>query len=454
MCNTETSRRSVLCGIAGSTIAVGGVEGVRSTDRQAPADHEIYIVLGGGAGLRSRLESAGFEVLHALADGSVFIIQGPAGKEDELRSLAAVADAVTNETFALGEIERNERDIERGDEALSEEQWDNQLIRAERAHERATGAGTTLAVIDSGVSFAHPDLRSQVDTDRSRLVRDARIRSGTDSVTVASGPQNPLSRLNPIETTTQALATDVDGHGTHVAGIAAASRGDTGVVGVAPDASVVSLRTMFFDPVLEDGESTYGRLIGSIADILIAIDYAVEIGVDVVNASLRTIQPGDSRAFAAFRRVIQHAIENGTLIVVSAGNDFLDLDRVARYVLPADVSGAVAVGATGRTDTRVLFSNYGDAIDVAAPGSGILSTVPNRLYYESLYRRKPGTSMAAPQVAGLACLLREIDPDLHPRRVEQAIEMGAIELSGESTSGLGAGRIDAPAAIEQIAGQP
>lgn len=444
----SVSRRSVVKGIAGSSI-IGGVGTVGASDQTGTDDHEVYIVLGGGPGLESRLARAGFEVRHELADEAVFIVRGPKGKRDDIRSMAAVTDAITNETYTVDDIQQQEGNAVSGDEPQYEKQWDKQLVRTNKAHDIATGEGTTLAVIDSGVGFSHPDLRSRLDADRSRLIRDARIRSGVGEVTVASGPAEPGIWLKPIETASQPLATDVDGHGTHVAGIAAASRNDAGIVGMAPDAEIVSLRTMVFDPI-EYANTTYGRLTGTIADLLIAIDYAVEIGVDVANVSLRVNRPSDSRAFAAFRRVVQHAIEQGTVVVDASGNDYLNLNQYPHYILPADTPGTVTVAATGRNDRRVPFSNYGNAVDVAAPGSNILSTVPTNLYYKRRYTHKPGTSMATPQVGGLACLLRELVPALHPRRIRQAIAMGAVELSDQDASGLGAGRIDAPAAIKRV----
>lgn len=447
----SVSRRTVVKGIAGSSI-IGSVGTVSASDQTGADDHEIYIVLGGGSGLESRLARAGFEVRHELAGGAVFIVRGPKGKRDEIRSMAAVTDAVTNETYTVDETQQKEENAVSGGEPRYEKQWDRQLVRTKRAHDIATGEGTTIAVIDSGVSFSHPDLRSRIDADRSRLVRDAHIRSGVSEVKVAAGKAEPGIWLKPIETASQPLATDVDGHGTHVAGIAAASRNNAGIVGMAPDAKIVSLRTMYFNPIEYDN-TTYGRLIGTIADLLIAIDYAVELGIDVVNVSLRVNRPSDSRAFAAFRRVVQHAIEQGTVVVDASGNDYLNLNQYPHYILPADTSGTITVAATGRNDKRVPFSNYGNSVDIAAPGSNILSTVPTNLYYSQQYKYKPGTSMATPQVGGLACLLRELAPELHPRRIGQAIEMGAVELTGQYASGLGSGRIDAPGAIERISGR-
>ncbi|WP_408958058.1 S8 family serine peptidase [Natrinema sp. 74] len=466
---SSPSRRSVIKRIAGSSI-VGGIGTASASDRAAPDDHEVYIVLGGGTGLRSRLASVGFDVRHELADGAVFIVYGPKSKSDELRSVATVTAAIANETYVFDDIEQSEGEAVRKDEPLSNKQWDKQLVRADAAHDQATGEGTTMAIIDSGVSFGHPDLTSQVDTDRSRLVRNAHVHAGTGEVRTAT---KPGKILKPTGQVTQSVAADVDGHGSHVAGIAAAPRNSTGIVGMAPNTSIVSLRTMFFEPVYSVGGTTYSQLIGTLADILIAIDYAADLGVDVINVSVRGIRPNNSRAFAAVRRVVQYAMRRGVVVVAAAGNRGVNVDRESAYVLPAETPGTVTVGATGPTDTRSFYSNYGDGtIDIAAPGGGyetraktrtsdpavvkypsptnyVLSTVPESIY-GNRYLYKPGTSMAAPQVAGLACLLRELAPDLHPRRVRQAITQSAVSLSGKYTDGLGAGRIDASAALDRI----
>ncbi len=466
----RVSRRSVIKGIASGSAIGGSIGTVSASDRTVPDDNEVYIVLGGGPGLRSRLASVGFEVLHELADGAVFIVRGPKAKRDELRSMATVTDAVANETYVFDDIEQSEGQEVRGDDPLAEKQWNQQLVRADVAHERATGEGTTIAVIDSGVSFDHPDLAPRIDTERSRLVRNAHVHSGTDRVRTAT---KPGQILKPTEQIRRPVAADVDGHGSHVAGIAVAPRNDSGIIGMAPDASVVSLRTMYFDPVYSYGGTTYSQLIGTLADMLIAIDYAADIGVDVINASIRGIRPNDSRAYAAVRRVVQYAMQRGVVVVAAAGNRGVNVDRESAYVLPAETPGTVTVAATGPSDKRSFYSNYGNGtVDVAAPGGGyetraktwttdsevveypsptnyVLSTVPESIYGKR-YLYKPGTSMAAPQVAGLACLLRELAPGLHPRRVRQAIAQGAVDLSGDYTDGLGTGRIDAPAAIKRI----
>lgn len=461
---TRISRRRLVRGIAAAGVTAG-VVGTASGD-QSGGDRAVYIVLAGGEGLQSRIERVGFDVRHEIAGGSLLIVEGPAANRGDLESIGAVVDVLANETYTYDDLERGSAETIPREEPLFEKQWDKRLTDATTVHDRATGDGTTLAVVDSGVSYAHPDLGPRIDTDRSRLFRNGRVHAGTGEVTVAEAPG---IGYKPVRTAERPVAADVDGHGTHVAGIAAAGRNDTGIVGTAPDATIVSLRSMFFEEL--DGFGGYGSLIGTVADLLLAIDYAAEIGADVINVSLGGPAPSGSRAFAAYRRVIQYAIRQGSVVVAAAGNQGTNLDRTADYFLPADDPGAVTVASTGPNDRRVFDSNYGDgAVDVAAPGGGyetfaktsaddgvefpyptnqVLSSVPEAIYGQR-YDYSKGTSMAAPQVAGLACLLRETAPDRHPRRIAGAIANGAVDLSGEYTSGLGAGRIDAPASIDRL----
>lgn len=114
--------------------------------------------------------------------------------------------------------------------------------------------------------------------------------------------------------------------------------------------------------------------------------------------------------------------------------------------------GAVTVDVAapgGGYESEEKTWNAGPGTVDPAPTNFVYSTVPAAIF-GNRYGYDFGTSMAAPQVAGVACLLRELVPDLHPRRVRQAITQSAVDLSGPDTSGLGTGRIDAPAALDRI----
>jgi len=335
------------------------------------------------------------------------------------------------------------------------------------AHDIATGADTSLAVIDTGVTHSHPDLAS-VDAERSRAIHNGQIYSGEKVIDIR---RNPTQWLPLTQEAQLPVASDIDGHGTHVAGIAAASSSESGITGVAPEATIVSLRTGAYQKT----GNGYSQLQITVADVLLAIDYATEIGVDVANISLilGPLSEGIERRryFAAFRRLVQYAIEQGTVVVVAGGNQDTDIEENPLYVLPSTNRGVISVGSTGPNDRRYYDSNFGEGvIDVAASGGGyeteekthstddvdwphptnqVLSTAPEMIYGQR-YRYDLGTSMAAPQVAGLACLIRELKPDLHPRRVKQAIERSAVDVSGPDASELGAGRIAVLNTVERV----
>ena len=252
---------------------------------------------------------------------------------------------------------------------------------------RATGQGVTVAVTDTGVDLAHADLAGQLDLARDKdWIED--------------------------DTTAQ----DLDGHGTHVAGtIAAVADNSTGIAGVAPDATILPLRVLD-----ENGD-------GSFSDIADAFDYAGDLGVDIVNASL------GGEAYGSYYGLLDSVIAShpGTVYVVAAGNEGMDLGAVSGtlgqyWSFPCE-SGAgggdgnlVCVGASTTSEQRASFSNYGDQeVDVFAPGQQILAT---QLGGTDVYLS--GTSMATPMVAATAALLVDLDPSLTGAQLKQLLLTG------------------------------
>ena len=316
-------------------------------------------------------------------------------------------------------------------------QWsDHARSLSEEVHDEVTGTGSRIAVVDSGVFDEHPDLAGSVNTSLSRNFTD----DGGDF-----RPQSPRHD-----------------HGTHVAGIAAAGNeadpdGDTGVIGVAPDAEIVALRVF---------GSNGGAATG---DVLAAVVYAAKHGCDAVNLSLGFPSPFVylDRHGAFLRRVrdlyaraFEFARSHGTVPITSAGNDGLDMTDDNVLVLPADAPGTLTVSATGPigylwddapTDgiepekaleglrepaaDPAFYTNYG-AIDVSACGGNmdleasesapaecdlVLSTVAP----DTGWGYKGGTSMAAPHVAGAIALVRSQAPEMTVDRVESLLRSTA-----------------------------
>ena len=429
----KQQRRTFLKGVAAAGLTLTAVRPA------AAGDGARYVVTGDGSGVRSNVEDAGYAVQHELG-GNVYLVVGATGDRSALEDATGVARVARD--VALDFETPEEQAESTTDEELYPYQWDKQVTDAAAAHETTTGEGARLAIIDTGVDADHPDLKANVNAEAGRLFRYGEV----------SGD-----------------AGDVYGHGTHVAGIAAASDdGTTGVVGTAPDAEVVSLRVFYYDEV--DGERVLTTTTG---DILLAIDHAANIDADAMNMSIGTSPlPPETNAAGvkvAYQRVVQSAVQRGSVVVASAGNSGADLQHGGYFTVPNSTAGSMSISATGPNDELVFYSNYGtNEIDVGAPGGGyetlektlssdtewpyptnlVLSSVPPNLYDGSHYAYFAGTSMAAPQVTGAAGLVRAANPGATPKQVEQAIRDGADGASGNSSAEVGAGRLDAAAALD------
>ena len=462
-------------------------------NEQAPAGRvdERYLVAA-GPGAIARIERAGYSVLHSLADDAVLIVRGSPGRQGEIASLGGVQHVVQDFEISLDEFDTlgfstaataaAEPDPS-GTPALWHLQWEKRLMSIPEAHQIATGAGTTIAIVDTGIQPGHPDL-GNLNLDKSvAFINGKRIEAGEP--------------------------TDLFGHGTMVAGIAAAQ--GHGVLGTAPDAELVSIRVFSADGV------TTG------ADILLALEYAAEIGSDAANLSLATApipargNAGGIRAIS--ERLANHVMSQGTIITAAAGNSNANLQHEGWFVLDSSMAGTVGASATGPDDLLTFYSNYGtNVIDVAAPGggmadpvdsycgskeyflegriaepgeetevcffdpdavfpiptynpdfisvcvpcttpelpfplNGIISTAINPVTGEHGYAFDGGTSFAAPHVAGLVALVRELEPDMNPRRVMDAIAQGAEGAPGRSDPDLGAGRVNALNTVLRRAGK-
>ena len=286
----------------------------------------------------------------------------------------------------------------------------------------ATGAGVTVAVVDTGVDAGHEDLEGAlavnagetgggresngVDDDGDGLVDDWR---GYDFVSHDSNPS------------------DVKGHGSHVTGTIAARNGNgKGISGLAPDSKVLMLKAL--------GDTGQGAW----SDLADAFDFAGDQGIRVVNASL---------GGAGYVPVIDDVIAQhpNTLYVVSAGNDNANLDTSTYYPCEAVEANVVCVGASDSSDMRASFSNYSPtAVDVFAPGVLIASTTGGWYSYFD------GTSMAAPHVSAEAALLLQRDPSLTAAQLKAAIVDSADPKAALASYGVNGGRANARAALDLV----
>jgi len=295
------------------------------------------------------------------------------------------------------------RPVQAAGDPLRPQQWGIDALRLPQAWPASVGRGVTIAVVDTGVNLTHPDLAG-------KLV------PGRDLVDGDDAPDDP------------------NGHGTHVAGIAAAATANgIGVAGAAPQARIMPVRVLAADGSGDEDTIAQG------------IQWAAAHGADVINLSL-----GEEGFASRLRRngVLNGAIRQvtaqyGTVVVAAAGNEG-KAGRVYRVAVPV-----IVVGATDRSGAPAPFSNFGDQRAVVAPGVDILSTAPRRpttLFPDGTggYARLDGTSMAAPAVSGVAALLAAEGYDA--AAVRQAVFDTAVNPSGDPR--LGAGLVDAAAALQ------
>jgi subtilisin family serine protease len=292
------------------------------------------------------------------------------------------------------------------------EQWNLDLIEADAAHSVSTGAGATVAIVDSGVQADHPDLAG-------------RIGPGYDFVDHDTTPQ------------------DGDGHGTHVTGIIGAASGNgVGIESVAPGATLMPVRVLG-----DDGG-------GNIDDVARGIDWAREHGADVVNLSLGSDVPlvgatgGDS-----FDAAIRRAIAAGIVVVAAAGNNGVPVCEQ-----PAAGDGLLCVGAVDRRRQRSFFSSFGAGLGLVAPGGSGASSAGSQVgedvlssYSGSTYRELAGTSQAAPHVSGVAALL--VARGVRGQAAVKRLLATATDLGTPGTDAeYGAGLVDARAAVAGLGG--
>jgi len=234
---------------------------------------------------------------------------------------------------------------------------------------------TLVAILDTGVDMEHPDLAANMARDSAGEV----IR------------YNAISSDNNVQ--------DKNGHGTHCAGIVGA-RGNNqiGIAGVAWRSRMIPVQFM--------DESGSGALSAAIR----GIRFAVDSGARVINASWGSYSYSESLA-----EMLEWAQSKGVLVVVAAGNSGTDNDTRPSYPADYPFDNIISVGATDNRDRLASFSNYGATkVDIAAPGVGILSTVPNEKY-----AGKSGTSMAAPYVAGAIALVWSKNPSWSYQKIRQ-----------------------------------
>ena len=261
----------------------------------------------------------------------------------------------------------------------------------------STGKNVTVAVVDSGINAAHPQLRG-------------RVAKHTD----LTGTHD----------------TDCYGHGTMVAGIIAgqdlrtAPKDPVPFVGVAPDVKLFSVK-------IQTGHDSndHGELLAK------GIRRAADMGPDIINISVQ------NTAFPALYSAVQYALRKHILIVAAAGNVDPKRKTTVQAAYPASYPGVLSVGALGRDGPVSSFSNSASRVDVSGPGDWIISTGGTGYIGGE---RVEGTSYSAPYVTGVAALIKSLHPELTPAEIIKRI---ASTADGGSGAGSGRGMINPTAAL-------
>ena len=257
-------------------------------------------------------------------------------------------------------------------------QWHHDEMSNVQAWDISTGKGVVVAIIDTGIDINHPDFAGRI------------LPNSYDS-------HNDKIGL--------AYADDDEGHGTHVSGITAGANNNNLYSGVAPESKILAIKA---------NEPSHGWFYGD--SLLRGINYAVENGADIINMSLgRGFEGGYDELE---HETIQNAVKKGVLVICAAGNAS---DSNAGY--PAAYPESIAVSSTRYGyEFENYYSNFGPQIDIAAPGSDILAPVMGGDYgYMS------GTSMAAPNVAGKAALIKSLNPDYTVEQLRDALLFTAAD---------------------------
>ncbi|MDB5907133.1 MAG: peptidase [Massilia sp.] len=272
-------------------------------------------------------------------------------------------------------------------------EWHLAKVNASTAWDTSRGAGITVAILDSGVDISHPDLAPN-------LVAGYNIYGNNTDVS------------------------DVCGHGTAVAGTAAASSNNgLGVAGIAGAARIMPVRIAYLDPV--NGCYAYFSTVAS------GLTYAADHGARIANISY-----GGVTTSASIQSAAQYMQSKGGLVFVSAGNTGTDQNM-------APTNSMIVVSATDSSDAKASFSSYGSFVTLSAPGVGIWTTSSG-----GIYQAWNGTSFSSPLAAGVAALMMSANPALDGAQVANLMYSTSVDLGAAGRDPVfGYGRVDAAAGV-------
>ena len=419
---------------------------------------------GGEAGIQAPARTASRNRPSGYAPGEVLVRFDPGTSAAERRSVRAEVDATVTDVYplvprlqllhlpagtpvqqALGVLEgapnvsyaqpnyKLSVEVTPNDPRLNE-LWGMQSIGATAAWNTSTGSrAVKVAILDTGVELNHPDLAANIWTNPGEIPGNGIDDDGNGYIDDIHGWNFLHGNNNPNPDAVGPYL----GHGTHVAGtIGAVGDNGIGVAGVNWRVSLVSLKICsgngfcFLDAAIS------------------ALGYAVAIGAKISNNSYGPVC-GDT----ALRDAIATASRSGHLFVAAAGNDGANTDLNCPAGWPLE--NVISVAATQQDGALADFSNYGDSVNIAAPGTGILSTLPEGAVGSSGgFGVASGTSMATPHVAGAAALLGAAHPDWSATQIKARLLTSASPTAQPESYWTTSGNLDLGAAISGAVSDP
>ena len=353
------------------------------------------------------------------------------------KNIESVHKALSNEPYILfAEYETKLRQYFIPDDPLYDQQWHLPQLESQYAWDYTTGdEEVVVGIVDAGIYFTHPDLTDNVwineaelpGFDIDEILETGNIVGGDNIDNDGNGKVDDVMGWNFKENNNDAYQDyPANDHGTHVAGCTGAiGNNGIGVSGVAMNVKMISSKhapTTYDYPYVYDGIS--------------GMYYCIDSGADIINCSFGG--PGQGYQY---NTCVDYGVDHGTLTVAAAGND--DMEHSDTYQdYPADCDNALCVAATDENDVKANFSDYGEPIDVSAPGVAIRSTIIE----DDGYASYQGTSMASPITAGVAALVKSVHPDLTPLELRQRIMNTCDYIDGlnpDHAGLLGTGRVNA-----------